>query len=185
MRQPTATTLLLATVLAAAPACGRKGPLTLPPGGAPAAVTGLAAAVRDGAADLTWTNPAKTVSGRPLGRLAAVEIWVFERDLPAAGAALADGEVAKAARLLRRIAARDFGAFRGREGMGPGAMAFPFVPDPARTGPARLAFTVRVVDARGRASAFAPPVRVELGPGRPRVDRTAPEGVSWGGGARP
>ena len=183
MAKPLAT-LLLGLVLAAGPACGRKGPLTLPPGGEPAAVADLAAVARDGAAVLTWTNPAKAVSGRPAGRLAAVEVWVFERDLPAAGAPPAADEVARTARLARRIAARDFAAFKGPDGAGPGAMAYSFVPDPARPGPKRLAFTVRVVDARDRASGFAPPVAVELAPGKPPVG-AAPKGVSLERGARP
>ena len=76
-------TLLVGLALVCAPACGRKGPLELPQGRAPMAVEGLAAAVRGGEVVLSWTNPAKTVSGRPLEGLRAVEIWVFEGGPPA------------------------------------------------------------------------------------------------------
>lgn len=184
MAKPIAT-LLIGLCLASASSCGRKGPLTLPPGGEPMAVAGLAAVPGDGGVVLEWTNPAKAVSGRPVGRLAAVEVWVFDRGLPAAGGPLTADEVVRTARLVRRIAAREFAAFQGRDGAGPGAMAFPFVPDPSPSRPKRLAFTVRAIDAKGRVSDFAPPVSADLAPDGAALDRPAPKGVSWRGGARP
>jgi hypothetical protein len=184
MAKPIAT-LLIGFCLASGSSCGRKGPLVLPPGGEPMAVTGLAAVPSDGAVVLEWTNPAKAVSGRPVGRLAAVEVWVFDRGLPAAGRPPTADEVVKTARLVRRIAAREFAAFKGRDGAGPGAMTFPFVPDQAPAGPKRLAFTVRVLDAKDRVSDFALPVAAELAPDGAGAGRPAPKGVSYGGGTRP
>ena len=63
-----------------------------------------------------WTNPVKAVSGRPVGPLGAVEIWVFDRGLPAGGGPLTPGESRRSARLVRRIPRPEFGALpeRGR-----------------------------------------------------------------------
>jgi predicted small lipoprotein YifL len=143
MGKPFAT-LLIGLSLLAFPACGRKGPLELPPGRAPQAVEGLSAAAREGAVVLAWTNPLKTVGGRPVGALRDAEVWVFERDLPAAGAALEAGAVERSARLAGRVA------------VAPGA-ASSYVFEVRTGGPPKLAFTVRVLDGRGRASAFSPP----------------------------
>ncbi len=163
--------------LAAGPACGRKGPLVLPPGRAPLPVAGLSAAAGRGAVVLRWIDPVKTVSGRPLGPLAAVEIWVFDRGLPAAGAPLTAGSVEKAARLAGRIPAAEFAVHRVPAGEGSGVMTFTYDLPPGTAVPAKLAFTVRVVDRKGRFSEFAAPAVVET-PGRtPGVDRPAAPGV--------
>ena len=137
-------TLLIGLWLAAAPACGRKGPLELPPGRAPMPVERLTAVWRDGAVLLEWTNPVKTVAGSSLGPLGDAEIWVFERDAPAAGAALAPAAVERSARLAGRVAVG-------------GAAASSFVFEPRPDGPTSLAFTVRVLDRKGRASDYCPP----------------------------
>jgi hypothetical protein len=98
---------------------------------------------------LTWANPVKAVSGKPLGPLGVIEIWVFERDSPAAGASLTTAAVEASARLVRRIDAKDAGASS-------------FVFDTVPAGATRLAFTVRVLDRKGRASDFSPAVVVEI-----------------------
>lgn len=148
MGKPLAT-LLIGLSFLAFPACGRKGPLELPPGRAPQAVEGLSAAVREGAVVLVWTNPAKTVGGHPLGALRDAEVWVFERDLPAAGAAPEAGAVERSARLTGRVAVA-------------AAAASSYVYEVRPDGPPSLAFTVRVLDGRGRASAFSPPAVVTI-----------------------
>ena len=178
MAKPLAT-LLIGLCLAAGPACGRKGPLELSPGRAPMAVDGLAAVQRGEAVVLKWTNPGQAVSGRPLGPLGSVEIWVFDRGLPAVGRALTSSEVEKTARLVRRIPEGEFASFKVLDGAPASAMAFPFVFDPGPAGPKSLAFTVRVLDAKGRASDFSPPVTVEIVRERSFVDRSAVKGVCW------
>jgi len=141
--------LLLGLSLVAAPSCGRKGPLVLPQGQAPMGVERLTAVSKDGTVVLTWANPVKAVSGKPLGPLGGIEIWVFERDAPAAGASLATAAIEASARLVRRIGAKD-------------APASSFVFEPVPAGATRLAFTVRVLDRKGRASEFSPPAVVEI-----------------------
>ncbi|HSA97075.1 MAG TPA: hypothetical protein VLJ16_13555 [Acidobacteriota bacterium] len=119
----------------AATACGRKGPLALPPGRAPMPVERLTAVAKDGSVVLSWVNPVKTVAGKPLGTLGAVEIWVQ-----------AAGE--KAPRLVRRI-----------EVQGTAVSSFMLEPGP---GAAKgSSFTVRVFDRKGRASDFAQAVPAE------------------------
>ena len=178
MAKPVATLLFGLALLAAAPACGRKGPLVLPQGRGPNPVEALTAVPAEGAVDLRWTNPVKTVSGRPLGPLAAVEVWIFDRGLPEAGRPLTADRIEKTARLFRRIAAKEFVAFVGAEGETPGVMTFSFPLLPPPETPAKLAFTVRVFDGKGRASEFAPPVAVDLARKDAGVDRRAAEGVS-------
>jgi predicted small lipoprotein YifL len=128
--------LTLGLSLALGAACGRKGPLELPPGRAPMPVEKLTAVPKDGTVLLAWANPIKTVAGKPLGPLGAVEIWVQ-----------ATGE--KASRLVRRI-----------EVQGTSVSSFTFEPGPGAS--KSLAFTVRVFDRKGRASDFSPAVPVEI-----------------------
>ena len=141
--------LLVGLALVATPSCGRKGPLVLPQRQAPMGVERLTAVPKDGTVVLTWANPVKAVSGKPLGPLGEIEIWVFEKDAPAAGASLAPAAVEASARLVRRIAAK-------------GAAASSFVFEPVPAGATRLAFTIRVLDRKGRASDFSPPAVVEI-----------------------
>jgi hypothetical protein len=143
------TTLLIGLGLVAVAACGRKGPLELPPGRAPMAVERLLAAWRDGAVVLDWTNPGKTVSGHVLAALREAEIWIFEGGGAPLGSSFVPGEVEKAARRA------------GRLPVAPGA-ASTFVFRPPPSGPASLAFTVRVIDRKGRASAFSAPAAVDI-----------------------
>jgi hypothetical protein len=139
----------------------------------------LTAAAAAGSVLLRWTNPAKAVSGRPAGPLEAVEIWVFDRKLPAGGRPLTSDEVEKTARLVRRIPRREFGTSAQRTGGDSGAMAFTYALDPAAAAHEKLAFTVRVFDRHGRASDFSAPVTVELvrkdeGSGRGTVASASP-----------
>jgi predicted small lipoprotein YifL len=175
MRIPLAT-LLIGLLLAAAPACGRKGPLELPPGGAPMPVEALAAVPGDGTVLLRWTNPAKSVSGRPLGPLEAVEVWVFDNGLPDGGRSLTSDAVEKTARLIRRIPRQELGTYARTPGDASGGMAFTYAVGP-QAAPARLAFTVRVIDRKGRASEFSAPVAVDLVRKEASIVRRAVEGV--------
>ena len=161
MARPFAT-LILGLPLLVFPACGRKGPLEIPLGREPMAVEGLSALQRGQVVYLEWTNPVKAVSGRPLAGLDTVEIWVFDRGLPPGGRALPSAEVEKKARLARRISKEEFGSFQGRAGVQPSGMAFPFVFDPGPAGPKSLAFAVRVIDSKKRASDFAVPAAVDI-----------------------
>ena len=168
-------TVLLGIALLAAPACGRKGPLVLPPGRAPLPVEGLTAAPGEGTVVLRWMNPVKDVSGRPLPSIGAVEIWVFDRGLPAAAAPLAAETVEKKARLARKITGPELTAGGGEA---PGLMTFVYALPPAPAAPSKLAFAVRVLDRRGRASEFSAPVVVDLGGKEAGVDPSPPAGVS-------
>lgn len=161
MARPFAT-LILGLPLLVFPACGRKGPLEIPPGREPMAVEGLTAAQRGQVVFLEWTNPVKAVSGRPLAVLGAVEIWIFDKGLPAGGRPLASAEVEKTARLARRIPKEEFGSFQGRAGARESRMAFPFVFDPGPAGPKSLVFAVRVIDSKKRASDFTVPAAVDI-----------------------
>ncbi len=150
---------VLGLCLAAGPTCGRKGPLVTPKSGAPGPVRGLAAAAGEGGIVLRWTVPARTVAGRPLGPLAAVEVWIFDRGLPAGPGRLDDDAVEKTARRARRIPREEFAALWGPGGEAAGVMTY--VHAPAGGAEAAPAFAVRVVDRKGRVSAFAGPVAVE------------------------
>jgi predicted small lipoprotein YifL len=172
----TLATLLLGLALAAAPGCGRKGPLQLPQGRAPMPVEALTAAAADGSVLLRWTNPVKAVSGKPVESLDAVEVWVFDQGLPAAGQGLTSGEIEKTARLVRRLTRPEIESAVAAAGAGPAVMTFSYVL-PASS-PAKLAFTVRVVDRKGRASDFAAPAGVDTARKDAGVARPAPEVVS-------
>lgn len=181
----TFATLLLGLGLALAPGCGRKGPLGLPPGRAPMAVEGLTAVAGDGAVLVRWTNPVKAVSGKPVEALETVEVWVFERELPAAGRALTTDEVEKKGRLVLRIPRAELAAMAGAAGEAPGTMAFSYVPPPSSAAPAKLAFTVRVFDRKGRASEFTAPAAVEAARRLAAVGPSAPGGCILKAGERP
>ncbi len=169
--------LLIGLCLAAAPACGRKGPLVLPPGRAPRPVEGLTAAAGGGTVVLRWIDPVKTVGGKPLGPPAAVEIWVFDKGQPAAGAPLTSEAVEKAARLVRRISGRELAALRGPAGEAAEVMTVTCDWPSGPAAPAKPAFVVRVFDARGRASEFSAPASVDRARKDGGVDRPAAPGV--------
>lgn len=175
MRKPL-TTLLIGLALVTVPACGRKGPLELPPGGAPMPVEALAAVPGDGTVLLRWTNPTKSVSGRPLGPLDAIEIWVFDQGFTPGVKALASGDIEKTARLVRRIPRQELGTYERTPGDASGGMVFTYTVGPQAV-PAKLAFTVRVIDRRGRPSEFSAPVAVDLVRKEVSIDRPAVEGL--------
>jgi len=139
-----AALIVLGLSFAAWAGCGRKGPLELPPGREPMPAEGLKAVAEGGAVRLTWANPAKTVAGKPLEAVGAVEIMIFEKDPPAAGAAPGPEAVQANARRVARLEAAEAAAG-----------SYLFTPPPG--GPGSLAFTVRVFDRKGRASAFSSP----------------------------
>jgi predicted small lipoprotein YifL len=178
MARPFAT-LILGLSLLVFPSCGRKGPLAIPAGRAPMPVEKLAANLGHEVVLLMWTNPVKAVSGKPVGPLETVEVWVFDQGLPSGSRALTSDEVEKAARLVRRISRQEFDSFDLMSGGSPGVLAYKYPVAIGPSGPAKLAFTVRVFDAKGRASDFAPPVAVEI------VWKTASPGTAAGKGARP
>lgn len=177
MTKPLAT-LTIGLCLALAPGCGRKGPLVLPPGGAPMPVEALTAVPGDGTVLLSWANPAKAVSGKPVGALDAVEVWVFDKGLPALGRPLASVDIEKSARLVRRIPRQEFAAHAGAAGEASRAMTFAYAIVSLPAAPTKLAFTVRVFDRKGRASDFAAPAAVDLARKDARLDPPAVEGVS-------
>lgn len=144
-------------------ACGRKGALVLPPPRGPMPVEGLEAVPRDGSVLLSWTNPVKDVSGRPLGVIRTVEIWVFDGGLPEGVRGFSDETIERTARLARTIAGPELAAMAAAGGAPPGVLSFAYPLGERPAGAARIAFAVRVRDGRRRASAFAGPVSVELG----------------------
>lgn len=174
MTKPLAT-LTIGLCIALTPGCGRKGPLELPPGRGPMPVVALTAVPGDGVVILRWTNPVKAVSGKPVGPLETVEVWVFDKGLPAGGRPLMPGDVEKSARLVQKIPRREFEAYAGTGRSDSGIMTFSY----AIAGPpSQLAFTVRVFDRKGRASDFAAPAAVDLSRKNAGFDLPAAEGVS-------
>jgi len=160
MARPHAT-LALGLSLCALAGCGRKGPLAVPAGREPVAAESLRAVQRGGTVVLEWDNPVKAVSGRPLAGVETVEVWVYERILPAVGRPPALADVEKQARLAARIAREEFGRYR-RAGDGDGGMGFAFAFDPGPSGPKKLAFSVRFLDGKGRSSDFTAPAAVDV-----------------------
>ncbi len=177
MTKPVAA-LLIGLGLLSAAACGRKGPLALPPGRAPMPVERLTAAAAEGSVVLRWANPTKEISGRPLASLGAVEIWVFDRGLPSGAGPLTPDAIERTARIVRKIPAKDFGTLAGREGEAPGVMTFSYALPKAAPAPGKLAFTVRVFDRKGRASEFSAPVAVDIARRDAGVDPRVSKGVS-------
>ncbi len=154
--------LLVGLALVLSSGCGRKGALVLRPPRGPLPVEGLTAVLRDGSVVLSWTNPVKDVSGRPLAAVRAVEIWVFDEGTPEGAVSLSDETVEKTARLARTIPQREFAGLAGSGGAPAEVLSFSHPLGTRPAGASRIAFAVRVRDSRRRASAFAGPVTVEL-----------------------
>ena len=170
---------LIGLSLAVGTHCGRKGPLVLPTGRAPMPVTGLTAVSGDGMVLLRWTNPIKAISGRPIGPLDAVEIWVLDPEVPAGGPALSPGEFQKSGRLVRRIPRQDFGIHTEMAGGASRVMVFSYAVRPQTPAPVRLAFAVRVFDRKGRASDFSEPAFITVGREDAKFNRPAVIGIFW------
>jgi len=155
--------LALGLALLCAPACGRKGPLRPPVSPRPQGVRDLTARQRGASVVLAWTNPSRAVDGRPLRVLQAAEVWVL--DLGPEG-------------VKGPLKLRDFEARASRESRVPlqesrptaGGMAV-YPPSGAGFRKTTLAFSVRVLDEKGRPSEFAAPVTVDLKvcPGPPEI----------------
>lgn len=153
-------TLILGLAILTGPACGRKGPLELPPGREPMPVEGSTAFQRGDMIVLEWQNPAKAVSGRALV-VAAVEIWAVEEESAAALASLRVPDVEKRAKPVRRIGRDEFpehGTDPGSERRG---MRYEHAFDGSRAGSTSFAFSIRVFDGGGRPSDFCLPMTVE------------------------
>ncbi len=178
-------TLFLGLWVLAGSACGRKGPLELPPGREPMAVEGLTASQRGASVILEWTNPVKAVSGHPLAGLETIEVWVFDRGLPVGGRPPGSAEVEKLARPARRISKEEFEQFRKNTGNEAAVMVFAFSLDTGSAAPKSLAFSVRVLDRKKRASDFSTPaallIRVCPSPPQAGETRVFPDfiEVSW------
>jgi hypothetical protein len=168
--------LLAGLSLASVAACGRKGPLVLPPGLAPLPPAGLRAVAGEGRVDLSWSNPEKEISGRPLGAIGAIEVWVFDQGLPGGGEPLTSERIERSARLARKLPGREVAALTAARPDAPGVMTFTYVLPPGTAAPAKLAFAVRVVDRRGRVSEFAGPVEIEMTPRHAGFDRDPRQG---------
>jgi len=149
----------LAVLLAAA--CGRKGPLQPPLARGPQAVDGLTAHQRGGSVILEWTNPVKSIDGRPLESLEAAEIWILELRPGDGKRPLGLQDFEARARLGRRVLPKEFQPSpRAAAGRSPDVMfAYPISGEKAA--PPVMAFAVRVLDSKKRPSKFCAPVVVE------------------------
>jgi len=160
MKRP-AGILAIGMVVLLASACGRKGPLQPPLARGPQAVEGLAAHQQGGSVILEWTNPLKSIDGRPLESLEAAEIWVLE--LRPADAKQPPGlqDFEARARLGRRVSPKELQPSpRAAAGRAPDVLfAYPIAGDNAA--PPAMAFAVRVLDGKKRPSKFCAPVVVE------------------------
>lgn len=170
--------LLVALGLVLSPACGHKGALVLPPPRLPLPVESLTAVPADGAVVLSWTNPAKDTSGRPLAAIRSVEIWVLDQGLPEGAERLGSEAIERTARLARTIPQRELAALSASGGAPAGAVSVTYPLGSRPAGAGRIAFAVRVRDGKGRASEFAGPVAVEIVRREGGVDRPTPGGVS-------
>jgi predicted small lipoprotein YifL len=196
------------------PACGRKGPLQPPAAREPKSVEGLTVFQRGGSIILEWTNPAKYADGRPLGPLGTAEVWLADPGPGQGTEPLTPQDFKARARLVRRLAGGDLEP-APEASSGPASVTrFAYQFSAENPGLRRLAFSVRVLDAKRRPSKFCPPVRVETrtcplppeildvrvfadrielnwAPPSGNVDRTGPASVSGylvyrsAGGAKP
>lgn len=149
----------LAVLLAAA--CGRKGPLQPPLARGPQAVEGLTAHQQGGAVILEWTNPTKSIDGRPLESIEAAEIWVLELRPGDGKLPLGLPDFEARGRLGRRVLPKEFQPSpRAAAGRSPDVIfAYPISWE--RAAPPVMAFAVRVLDSKKRPSKFCAPVAVE------------------------
>ncbi|MGZ4886925.1 MAG: LPS translocon maturation chaperone LptM [Candidatus Aminicenantales bacterium] len=149
----------LAAFLAAA--CGRKGPLQPPLARGPQAVEGLTAHQQGGAVILEWTNPAKSIDGRPLESIEAAEIWVLglrpgEGKMPLG---LPDFEARS--RLGRRVLPKEFQPSPRAAATRSPVVMFAYPISGEKAGSSVMAFAVRILDSKKRSSKFSAPIVVE------------------------
>lgn len=88
--------LALIAGLAAAAACGKKGPVQAPLVRLPQAVQDFKAFQRGGAFRLEWKLPPAYIDGMPFTKPVEVEVWLVEEELPARPAPTAPEPAAKA-----------------------------------------------------------------------------------------
>jgi predicted small lipoprotein YifL len=160
MKRPAGILILALSIVAAAPCCGRKGPLRPPVAREPQPIEHLGAVQRDAAIIIEWKNPIKYADGRPLRGVAAAELWGREMGAEDTGRALNARDFEARARLLRRITPSEFRPpFPAAEENAPDAVVlYSFAG--ARAGALVLALSVRVLDAANRPSRLAAPLVV-------------------------
>jgi len=148
------------------PASGRQGPLRPPASPRPQAVRELAARQRGASVVLEWVNPSRAVDGRPLRAVQAAEVWLLDLGAGGARAPLSARDFAARARLGRRVAAQDLQPAGKAFGV---AVVYPLPGEGFR--PTALAFSIRVLDEKGRPSELcaAVPVEVRACPGPPAI----------------
>jgi len=154
--------LVLGLAVLCAPACGRKGPLRLPLSPRPQAVRNLSARQRGTSVVLEWTNPERSVDGRPLRSFAGAELWALALGPGGANKVLKTGEFESRARLVGRIAAKELPPPSPGSSGESAATTFTYRIAGDRFHPGALAFSVRILDEEKRPSEFSPPVPVDL-----------------------
>jgi len=160
--KPAASILLLALAAAAAPSCGKKGPLQMPLVREPQAVSQLAARQRGTHVLLEWKNPTKYADGRALEAIGAIEIWTCDGPAGTKPGPSASRPPVSGAAMVRRLGPGESG-LTGADPARPGAaLAFllPLVRLPGRPSGA-LTFYIRVLDERRRPSVFSAPASLE------------------------
>jgi predicted small lipoprotein YifL len=155
--------LALGVSLLSGLACGRKGPLRPPVGREPQAVRNLTAHQRGVSVVLEWTNPERSLDGRPVGSLEAAEIWTMEVGQGQAVQGLKLKDFEPRARLGRRLAPREWRRVPGPSPGNPLDARFVFPVGEDKFRPRVLAFSIRVLDGKKRFSEFCPPVALHLG----------------------
>jgi predicted small lipoprotein YifL len=160
MKRPAAILVLGLAVFAGA-ACGKKGPLEPPLAREPKPVERLTTFQRGGSVILEWTNPVKSIDGRPLGPLAAVEIWVLEVERWAGKEVPRPQDFEAKARLGRRVPAKDLRPASQASSQKSSDVMFAYPISGAKPVFPAMAFAIRVLDGRKRPSKFSAPVVVE------------------------
>lgn len=154
---------LLLSVLILLSACGKKGPIEPPLMRIPQAVEDFTVLQKGRQVRLHWTNPDAYVDGNPIAEVAAVEIWLVQRDRAAGSAAekWTGEEFEDSAELLVRISAGQFDALRLPEEAQTG-LTYIYSPKEEDFNRLVLTFSLRVRDGKNRVSAFCGPISLEL-----------------------
>jgi len=164
--------LLIPTLLFLMAGCGKKGPIEPPVERIPQAVEDLAVSQRGSTCFLTWTNPSAYIDGNPLGEISELEIWLIKEDRSTEGSGktwTAD-EFDDKAELLGRISKDQFASLRAEGAKSEAELIYRYDLAGEDMGNKVLAFSLRVIGLKKRASKFASPVSLEvrtpLGPPR-------------------